>query len=67
MVCGSIVLAQGWFRRQISTESYLSFSNSSFIGCRLISITIIGIAGVLAQQLLDLGSSTVQTSGGDSG
>ena len=34
--------------------------------CRLISTTIIGIAGVLAQQLSDSGSSTVQASGGDS-
>ena len=67
MVCGSIVLAQGRFRRQISMESCLSSSNSFFIDCRLISTTIIGIAGVLVQQLLDLGSSTVQASGGDSG
>ena len=59
MVYSSIVLAYSQFRRQISIESYLSFSNSSFIGRRLISITIIRITGVLAQQLLDLGSSTV--------
>ena len=67
MVCGSTVLAHGRFCRQISTESCLSFSNSSFIGCRLISTTIIGIVGVLVQQLLDSGSSTVRVSGGDSG
>ena len=67
MVCGSIVLAQGRFRRQISTESYLSSGNSSFIGYRLISTTIIGIAGVSVQQLLDLGSSTVQASGSNNG
>ena len=47
-------------------NSYLSSSNSSFIGCRLISITIIRIAGVSAQQLLDLGNSTVQASGSNS-
>ena len=63
MVCGSTVLAQSQFRRHISTNSYLSSSNSSFIGCRLISITIIGIIGISAQQLSDLGSSTVQASG----
>ena len=66
MVCGRAVLAQGRFRRRIGTNSCLSFSNSSFIGCRLISITIIGIVGVLVQQLLDLGSSTVRALGGDS-
>ena len=49
IVCGSMVLAHGRFRRQISMESYLSSSNSSFIGYRLISITIIGIVGVLVQ------------------
>ena len=74
MVCGSIVLVQGQFRRHISISSYLSFSNSSFIGCRLISITIIGIIGVLAQLFgqLDcrrsivviwLGSNTVPATG----
>ena len=46
-------------------ESYLSSSNSSFMGYRLISITIIGIIGVLVQQLLDLGSSIVRALGGD--
>ena len=61
------MLVQGWFRRRIGTNSCLSFSNSSFIGCRLISITIIGIVGVLAQQLSDLGSSTVRASGSNSG
>ena len=66
MVCGSAVPVQGRFRRRISTNSCLSSSNSSFIGCRLISTTIIGIVGVSAQQLLDLGSSTVRASGGDS-
>ena len=63
MVCGSTVLAQGRFRRRISTNSYLSSGNSSFIGCRLISITIIRIIGISAQQLSDLGSSTVRASG----
>ena len=48
-------------------NSCLSSSNCSFIGHRFISITIIGIAGVLAQQLLDSGSSIVRASGGDSG
>ena len=67
MVCGSMVLAQGRFRRQIGTNSCLSSSNSSFIGRRLISTTIIGIAGVLVQQLSDSGSSTVRASGGNSG
>ena len=67
MVYSSTVLAQGWFCRRISTNSCLSSSNSSFMGCRLISITIIGIAGVSAQQLSDSGSSTVQASGSDSG
>ena len=66
MVCGSTVLAQGRFRRQISIESCLSFSNSFFIGCRLIHTTIIGIVGILAQQLSDLSSSTVQALGGNS-
>ena len=66
MVCGSIVLVYGRFRRQIGTESCLSFNNSSFIGCRLISTTIIGIAGVLVQQLSDSGSSTVRASGSNS-
>ena len=64
---GSTVLAHGRFRRQIGTESCLSFGNSSFIGCRLISTTIIGITGVSAQQLSDLGSSTVRASGSDNG
>ena len=67
MVYSSTVLVYSQFRRQIGTESCLSSSNSSFIGCRLISKTIIGIIGVLAQQLSDLGSSTVQASGGNSG
>ena len=67
MVCGSTVLAQGRFRRRIGTNSCLSSGNSSFMGRRLISITIIGIAGVLVQQLSDSDSSTVQASGGDSG
>ena len=67
MVCSSIVLAQSQFRRQISIKSCLSSNNSSFIGCRLISTTIIRIAGVLAQQLSDSGSSTVRASGGNSG
>jgi hypothetical protein len=66
MVYSSIVLAHGWFHRQISMESYLSSNNSSFIDYRLISTTIIRIAGVLTQQLLNLGSSTVQASGGNS-
>ena len=44
-------LSVGRFRRQIGTESCLSSGNSSFIGCRLISTTIIGITGVSAQQL----------------
>ena len=65
MVYGSTVLAQGQFHKQIGTESYLSSSNSSFIDCRLISITIIRITGVLVQQLLNLGSSTVQALGGN--
>ena len=61
-------LLVGWliYRMYIGTNSCLSFSNSSFIGCRLISITIIGIVGVLAQQLSDLGSSTVRASGSNS-
>ena len=61
MVCGSMVLAQGQFRRRIGTDSCLSSSNSSFIGCRLISTTIIGIIGVLAQLFsqLDCRRSTV--------
>ena len=61
MVCGSTVLAQGQFRRRISTSSCLFSNNSSFIGCRLISITIIRIAGVLAQLFgqLDCRRSTV--------
>ena len=42
-------------------------STWSCLGCRLIGTTIIGIAGVLAQQLSDSGSSTVRASGGDSG
>ena len=67
MVYGSTVLAQGRFRKHINTKSYLSSGNSSFIGCRLISTTIIGITGVSAQQLSDSGSSTVRASGGDSG
>ena len=67
MVYGSTVLAHGRFRRQISTESCLSSSNSSFISHRLISTTIIGIIGVSAQQLSDSGSSTVRVSGSDSG
>ena len=67
MVYSSIVLAQGRFRRQISTESCLSSSNSFFMGCRLIRTTIIRIAGVLAQQLSDLGSSTVRVLGSNSG
>ena len=54
-------------RRRIGTNSCLSSGNSSFIGRRLISTTIIGIAGVSAQQLSDSGSSTVRASGGDSG
>ena len=62
MVCGSAVLAQGRFRRCIGTNSCLS-SGTSFIGRRLISTTIIGIAGVSAQQLSDSGSSTVRASG----
>ena len=66
MVCGSAVLVQGRFRRRIGMNSCLSSSNSSFMGCRLISTTIIGITGVSAQQLSDLGSSTVRASGGDS-
>ena len=66
MVCGRAVLAQGRFRRHIGTNSCLSSSNSSFIGCRPISTTIIRIAGVSAQQLSDSGSSTVRASGGDS-
>ena len=52
MVCGSTVLVQGQFRRHIGTSSYLSSNNSSFIGRRLISTTIIKIAGVLAQILI---------------
>ena len=67
MVCGSTVLAQGQFCRRISMNSCLSSGNSSFIGHRLISTTIIGIAGVSAQQLSDLGSSTVRASGSNSG
>ena len=67
MVYSSIVLVYSQFRRRIGTNSCLSSSNSSFINCRLISITIIRIAGVLVQQLLDLGSSTVQVLGGNSG
>ena len=67
MVCGSTVLVQGQFRRRIGTNSCLSSGNSSFIGCRLISTTIIGITGVLVQQLSDSGSSTVRALGGDSG
>ena len=74
MVCGSTVLAQGQFRRRIGTSSCLSSGNSSFIGRRLISTTIIGIAGVLARSFgqLDcrrstvvvwLGSSTVPATG----
>ena len=63
MVCGSTVLVQGQFCRRISMESCLSFSNSSFIGHRLISIIIIRIAGILVQQLLNSGSSTVQVLG----
>ena len=61
-----MVLAQSRFRKQIGMESCLSFSNSSFIGYRLISITIIRIIGVSAQQLSDLGSSTVRASGSNS-
>ena len=67
MVYGSTVLAQGHFYRRISTNSCLSSNNSSFISFRLISTTIIGIVGVSAQQLSDLGSSTVRASGDDSG
>ena len=67
IVCGSAVPVQGRFRRRISTNSYLSSGNSSFMGCRLISTTIIGIAGISVQQLSDSGSSTVRASGGDSG
>ena len=47
-------------------NSYLSSGNSSFMGYKLISITIIRIAGVLAQQLSDLGSSTVRALGSNS-
>ena len=49
MVYSSMVLVQGQFCRQIGMESCLSSGNSFFIGCRLISITIIGIVGVLVQ------------------
>ena len=66
IVCGSTVLAQGQFCRRISTKSCLSSSNSSFIGCRLISTTIIGITGVLAQlfsQLDCIGNNTVTATG----
>ena len=74
MVCGSAVPVQGRFRRRIGTNSCLSSGNSSFMGRRLISITIIGITGVSAQSFsrLDcrrstvivwLGSSTVLATG----
>ena len=61
LLCGSMVLAQGQFRRRIGTNSCLSSGNSSFISCRLISTTIIGIAGVLARSFgqLDCRHSTV--------
>ena len=49
IVYSSIVLVYSRFRRQIGIKSYLSSNNSSFIGCRLISKTIIRIAGVLVQ------------------
>ena len=63
MVYGSTVLAQGQFRRRIGTNSCLSSGNSSFIGRRLISTTIIGIAGVSARSVVCVGSSTVPATG----